>query len=279
VVGVAPLLAYQWHTLGSPLATGYGYWLPGASLFGACHVFGVPTGGGTEPNARFYGAALVGTRSSYEPSVALLAAVGLLVARRRGGAAGTLALFGSVFVAALWIFHAFFFWQAERFLLPALPLVVTIASLPLAPPTRPLVRAMALGLVAIAVVRPLREPQAFAMPSGPHDVAALRRVAAETPANAAILARANPFFFERLLRRDGADRVWVPLDLCEWLFPIRWHHLASFGRVDDGAWMHEPLAGPRAAADAAGTVRALLGAGRPVYVSTFNVGGLPTFAA
>jgi len=267
LLGVATLLAQQWHALGSPLATGYAYWLPGTPFFGAAHVLGPPAGGGTEPSARFYGAALAGARASYGPGVALLAAAGLLLGLRRGGPARTLALFAATFVAALWAFHALFFWQAERFLVPALPLVAAVAALPLASTSRPPVRVVALVLVALAVARPFREPAAFAFPSGPREVAALRRLAAETPRDAAILARTNPFLFERVLRAEGAERVWVPLDLCEWLLPIRWHGLRSFGRVGDGSWMHEPLAGPRGAGDAARTVRALLAAGRPVYLA------------
>jgi hypothetical protein len=274
LLGVAPLLVQQWLALGSPLATGYAYWLPGTPFFGAAHVLGPPAGGGMEPNALFYGAALAGARTSYGPGVALLVAAGLVLGLRRGGRARTLALFAATFVAALWAFHAFFFWQAERFLVPALPLVAAVAALPLAPPSGLPIRGVALVLVALAVARPFREPAAFAFARGPREVAALRRLAAETPRDAAVLARANPFLFERLLRAGGADRVWVPLDLCEWLLPIRWHGLRSFGRVGDGTWMHEPLAGPRAAADAARTVRALLTAGRPVYLAGAGEAGV-----
>jgi hypothetical protein len=267
LIGVAPLLAQQYHALGSPFATGYAYWLPGTRFFGTVHVLGPPAGGGTEPNALFYGAALSGAETSYAPGVALLAAAGLVIGFRRGGDTRTLALFAAVFTAALWALYACFFWQAERFLVPALPLLATVAALPLAAPSPILLRAGALLLLLIAVVRPFREPAFFAFPRGPREVAALRRVAAATPPDALILARTNPILFERLLRADGADRVWIPLGLCEWLLPIRWHGLRGFGRVADGTWMHEPLPGTRGAAEVAPTVRALLATGRPVYVA------------
>jgi 4-amino-4-deoxy-L-arabinose transferase-like glycosyltransferase len=278
-LGMAPLLVQQWHRFGSPLATGYGYWVAD-DLFRASYVLGPPFAGGSEPNALFYGAAALGLRSLYGWSVAILAGAGTVMGLGRGGAARTLAILGGGFLGALWLLHAFFFWQAERFLLPAVPLVTAVAAVPLARAARPLWRVLGLALVVHALLRPLVEPRAYEPASrGVREVPALRTLAQETAPNAAIALHTNPFLFARLLRAGTADRLWLPLGVCEWMLPIRLRGLQAFGAAPDGAWMLEPVDHPARIGPLLAHVRSLLAAGRPVYVSTFEAGALPYFGA
>lgn len=93
------------------------------------------------------------------------------------------------------------------------------------------------------------------------------RIAAIAEPNAAVLARTNPFFFARLLR-DGADRVWVPLQLDAHLDGIRREHLTPIAHDDtDRGWIRAPLTRPFAPEAAIAAIEVLCREGRPVYLS------------
>jgi 4-amino-4-deoxy-L-arabinose transferase-like glycosyltransferase len=276
LAGMLPLLIYDWRVFGSPLATGYGYWVPG-SFFGAQYVLGTPAGGGSDPNATFYGRALLGQGDLYPWPVAVLAALGIARGIRTSGTPRILVLMTLGLVGALYALQTVFFWQAERFLLPALPLVAALAALPLAPSSGRLARTAGVALVLLALVFAFRH--SYAPPDRDWgEVAGLRELAIRTERNAVVLARTNGAFFEQLLRSGGADRLWMPLGLDEWQLAIRMHRLTSHGAVAGARWIVDPVGAPLRPAPLRETVRGLLREGRPVYVWSFRSSDVPFFS-
>jgi hypothetical protein len=264
LVGSLPLLVQNWWYFGSPLATGYGYWVPG-SFFATRYAFGPPTGGGTDPNAVFYARALLGNGELYGWPVAALVGVGAVLGVRQPGGPRALAILAVAYVGVLYVFQSLFFWQSERFLLPAVPLLTALAALPLSAPAGRIVRVIGVVLVVLAVGGTWRHD--LSPPDRDFgEVTALRELEAHTEPNAVILARTNAFFFERFLRA-GAERLWIPLGLCDWQVAIRLQGLPSYGTVPDGGWMLDPVSAPLRPATVQERVRTLLNAGRPVYVS------------
>src|SRR5262249_58588402 len=106
----------NWKRYGAPFRTGYGYWAPGSYL-GLGHLFG-PVNGGTIGNAPFYLASLAGLGQLHPWPVVLLAAFGFGLLLRDASGLRLAALSAGV-VGELLTLHLPFFWQAERFLLPA----------------------------------------------------------------------------------------------------------------------------------------------------------------
>src|SRR5262249_14369232 len=84
-IGLLPTAAYDAVRFGSPLASGYEYWVA-ADFFGWANVTGRPADGGTESNLVFYGRQLAGLGSLWSWPVAVLIATGLVLALRRPGA-------------------------------------------------------------------------------------------------------------------------------------------------------------------------------------------------
>jgi hypothetical protein len=197
---------------------------------------------------------------------------------RAGGRARTLALLAVGLTGAVYALQCVFFWQGERFPLPAVPLIAAVGGLALAPSAPRLVRGAGTLLVLLAVGLALRG-HSYAPPDRDWgEVAGLRELASGLERNAAVLARTNPFFFERFLRDDDADRLWIPLGLCEWQLPIRLQRLRSFGEVSNGSWMREPIDQPLRPPLIRQTVRKLLDESRPVYVWSFRGSDVPFFA-
>jgi hypothetical protein len=277
LASILPLLIYNWLLFGSPLTTGYGYWNPG-SFFGTRFVLGAPIGGGSEPNAIFYGRALLGQGELYPWPVAVLAALGIVIGVRTSGKPRTLVLLTLGVAGVLYVMQSAFFWQSERFLLPAVPLMMAVAALPLAPSAGPLARGAGVFLVLLGIGLALGR-HSYAPPDRDWgEVADLRELASRVEKNAVVLARTNSIFFERFLREGDADRLWIPLGLCEWQLPIRLHRLRSYGVVSNGNWMLEPIGPPLRPASLRAMVRALLQEGRPVYVWSFRRFDVPFFS-
>ncbi len=130
LVGLLPLLVQNWCYFGSPFATGYGYWVPG-TFFATRYALGPPVSGGSDPNALFYARALLGKGELYGWPVAALVGVGAFLGMRRPGGPRALAILAVAYAGALYAFQSVFFWQSERFLLPAVPLLTALAALPL----------------------------------------------------------------------------------------------------------------------------------------------------
>src|SRR5207245_5185286 len=88
---------------------------------------------GTEPNLSFYARTLAGLGDLYPWPWAVLIALGAACAlrsKRRDERA--VVMLGALFLGLLCGVYVTFFWQASRFLVPALPLLVALAGLPFA---------------------------------------------------------------------------------------------------------------------------------------------------
>ncbi len=265
VLGLLPLALYGLVRFGSPLASGYGYWVP-AEFFGWHNAVAGPAGGGTMGNLPFYVRQLAGLGTLYSPTVALLALAGLVLALRRPGAARLLAWITLATTALLLAVHVPFFWQADRFLLPVLPLVTALAALPVGALAPPALRIAGAGLAGIALVAACVTPGAFTPPDAPlGEVAALRAIAAQVERNAVLIARANAIPVARRFHA-GTDRLWVPLDRCTHRSLIRDLHLTPYAPADvPQNWVWDAI-GPRFDPEIAeAVIHALLASGRPVY--------------
>lgn len=264
-IGLLPAALYGLVRFGSPLASGYGYWVP-ADFFGWRNAIDGPAGGGATGNLGYYARQLVGLGTLYPWPVALLAAAGLALALRRPGPPRLLGWTTLATTALLLAVYVPFFWQADRFLLPVVPLVATLAALPVGAPAPRTLRIAGVGLVGIALVGACITPGAFAPPDGPlGEVSVLRAVAAQVERNAVLIGRANVIPVARLFH-DGTERLWVPLDRCMHRTLVRERHLAPFAPADAPQnWVWDAI-GPRFdPAIAEAVIHALLASGRPVY--------------
>jgi 4-amino-4-deoxy-L-arabinose transferase-like glycosyltransferase len=266
-IGVLPLLWLNAHTFGSPLRDGYGYWVHD-SLMSAGRAFARPDGG-TGANVSFYGAQILGLGTLYPWPAAVLLALGTVLGGARGGGARALVVLAWVVTGFVLLVHAGFMWQWDRFLLPMLPLACAVMALPVAHSTPLPVRVASGALVALAVALVAAYPRRFAPPDPPAgDVDTLRRIARIAEPNAAVLARTNPFAFERELRASGADRVWVPLQTDAHTLEILRLQLVPIGRAEPAAtWIRDSIRQPFSPDGAVEVVRRLCAEGRPVYVS------------
>ncbi len=264
-LGLLPSALYALARFGSPWATGYGYWVP-ADSFAWHNVLGPPAGGGTVGNLGYYLRQLAGLGALYPWPVALLALTGLGLALRRPGASRLLARLTLGTTVLLLAVHTPFFWQADRFLLPAVPLVVTLAALPAGTLAPPALRSVAAVVVAGVLVVPWFTCGAFAPPDGPlGEVSVLRAIGAQVERNAVLIGRANVIPVARLFRA-GTDRVWLPLDRCMHRASIRDLRLTPYARANaPQGWVWDAIGARFDPATAEAAIHALLASGRPVY--------------
>jgi 4-amino-4-deoxy-L-arabinose transferase-like glycosyltransferase len=264
VVGLVPTALYGLLRFGSPLASGYGYWVP-AEFFGWSNAVNGPAGGGTTGNLAFYLRQLAGASTLYPWPVALLGAAGLALALRGHGPARMLAWLTLATTALLLAIYVPFFWQADRFLLLALPLVTVLAALPVGTAAPRGLRLAGVGLVGIAVVGAWLTPGAFAPPDGPlGEVASLRAISERVERNAVLIGRSTVMPVARLFH-DGTDRVWVPLDRCEHRALIRQLGLEPYAPAAPQNWVWDAISPRFDPAIVEGVVHVLLASGRPVY--------------
>lgn len=270
--GLAPLGMYNWTRFGSPLASGYGLWVPG-EFFSWRNVVGPPAGGGTQPNCIRYRQALAGDGTLYPWPVVPLVVLGVYEAVREGGAPRLLCLLALSSLGLLTMLHLTFFWQGTRFLLPALPPLMALAAAPLSRRAGPVVKSIGAALMAMALLTALRSPEAYARNKVLHEADTLREVGRRIEPNAVLVAGTNDHFFQLLLRADGADRIWVPLGLNEHQFAVRWFHLPSFGVAPTGdAWIDQTLEGAFDGKRTEEMIRTARRDGRPVYLLSLRPG-------
>jgi len=265
--GVLPLVVYRGVRFGSPLADGYGYWVTFAH-HGLQYVFGRPAAGGSEPNLVFYLRQLAGLGSLYPWPLALLAVVGLVFGVRRAGPTRTLAVIAGGYVVLVLAVYAPFFWQWDRFLVPALPLVCALAAVPLGD-AEPIWQRVAGGaLLALGLGIGLTTATAFEPPNpATGEAVRLELLGTRLEPNAAVMVRTNVFFAERFLRR-GTDRVWLPIGRCEHREQIARHGLVPLAATGGArGWIRDALAEPFRPDDAVAAIDELLAEGRPVYLS------------
>lgn len=129
-LGATPLLGHQLVTFGSPFGNGYDYWRTFAN-HGWKYVLAPPAAGGEGGNLPFYLAELTGFGRLYPLPGAVLVVLGAVQAVRRPGPARVLAVLAGGYVAALLLLYVPFYWQWDRFLVPAAPLVMALAAVPL----------------------------------------------------------------------------------------------------------------------------------------------------
>jgi len=263
--GVLPTALYGLVRFGSPFASGYDYWVH-AAFFGWTNLVDRPAGGGTEGNLFFYMRLLAGGGSLYPWPVALLTALGLVLGFRRPGPARLLAALTVGTVLVLLAVYLPFFWQWDRFLLPALPLVVSLAAVPVGSESPPWLRYSSTVLVAIALVGSGMAPGAFGPPDRPlGEVAALRAIAERVEPDAVLIAHSNLLLVSRLFH-DRTTRLWVPVDRCEHRALIRDLKLKPYEPASTPqSWVWDVMNAPFDSTAAEATLRALLASGRPIY--------------
>jgi len=266
LVGVLPMLAVNLALFGGVLRDGYAYWV-GRDLGSLAYVLS-PRPSGAPSNAWFYGRLLLGDGPLHPPPAFLLLVLGAWRAARGTAAERGAAILAALVLAALLALHLPFFWQWDRFLLPALPLLAVVMALPCASAAPLRLRVAGGVLVAATLLAVASRPASFAPPNPPaYDVATLRRIAALVEPDAAVLARSNPFFAARVLR-GATDRVWVPLQTDTHTLEVARARLEPLRRDPDGAgWIRPGIRQPLRVDDALAKVEALCREGRPVYLS------------
>jgi hypothetical protein len=279
-VACLPVLAYDVVRFGSPLRTGYALWAPKMS-FALRYLSEPPVGGGTLPNGSVYARALVGWADLYPAAWAALIALGAICAIRSGvRAARAVALIAGSTVALLVVTYTPFFWQDLRFFLPALPALFVLASLSFGTSVSPVVRGIGLVLLLAGCLTLLRSPESYAPDKVFDEPGALAEISTRVEPDAALLLRTNDHFFRLLLRREpNAERLWVPLGVDDHQFAVRWFRIASLDpATPPPAWVDDRLVAPFSEETAEATIHALLGSGRPVYVSSLLGFQVPFFA-
>lgn len=273
IVGLLPLGAYNFARFGSPFSSSYALW-EGAS-FSLRHMWQAPLGSAGVPNGLYYPGVLGGVGDLFPLPISLLVVTGMVVAWRSDPRARRLVLFTVLFLAALLALLLPYFWQADRFLLPALPFLAACAGQAFSSSSKVL-RVASTGLLAVGLLLLLRRDDgAFDASS---EVNCLRQIDASVPPSAAVILRTNVFFFRDYLR-DGErppdtprrDRLWVPVGLCDHRKAIEALGIKpSLQSKDAEHWILDLIGSPFNPAIVGDGVRTLLERGRPVYYATAN---------
>lgn len=266
LVGVLPMLALNAALFGDALHDGYAYWVE-RDLASARYVLSARPSGAPS-NAWFYARLLLGGGALYPPTATVLLGLGAWRAARGTASERAAGALAALVLAALLALHLPFFWQWDRFVLPALPLLAVVMALPCAARAPSRLRAAAQVLVVATLLLVASDEEQLAPPNGPaYDVATLRRIAAIAEPDAAVLARSHPVFVARVLRGD-TDRVWVPLQADPHTVEIGQGGLQPLRRDPHaGGWIRPAIRLPFRVERALATVESLCAEGRPVYLS------------
>src|SRR5262249_4357122 len=134
----------------------------------------------------------------------------------------------------------------------------------------------AAALAVAAVVLMARAPGTLTSRRGkPIEVPALAAIADAVEPDAVIMARTNPFFFERFFRRN-ADRLWIPLGLDEHRLRIALRGRRPLG--PDGrptGWVRDVVERPFRREVVARKLDAVLAGGRPLYLARVRLWEVP----
>lgn len=268
IAGVAPFLWLNARLFGSPLRSGYDFWAPRAT-FALGHATDAVYAGQVTPLG-VYSRQLLGDDSLYPWYGALMLLLGTAAAFRLGRQARTLCVFAwlvTALFAGMLISYAM---PAKRLMLPVLPVLAATMSLAVADAAPRASRALGTALLAAVLWFNLTLPlDLLGLPAVPiFDTATLEKTAAVAEPNAAVLAYTSPLLFSRTLRRDGADRVWVPLRSSEHMLTIKRRHLKPLERDPAASgWIETPIVAGLRPARMVARIEALCRTGRPVYLS------------
>ncbi|MBM4247584.1 MAG: hypothetical protein FJ148_27985 [Deltaproteobacteria bacterium] len=268
LLGVAPLLAMNARLFGSPLRSGYGYWAPFAG-------FALGQATAARPHERpsnlvTYGAQLVGDGAFHPWTGGVLLVLGTLVALRLGPAARRLCAFTWLTTVLFTGVLATYSNPTNRLMLPLLPLLAATMSLALAGTAPAWTRRLGGALLAGSLLLlTSMGPEFLGRKLDPYgDTATLEKIAATTEPNAAVLAYTSPLLFDRVLRRDGADRIWIPLRIDEHMLTIRTRARQPLEHDPArGGWIEQAIVAGFQPARVVARIEELCRSGRPVYVS------------
>jgi len=275
--GLLPGSIYSLVRFGSPLASGYDYWVA-ADFFDWRNALARPAVG-TESNLIFLARQLAGLGALYPWPGAVLAAGGLVLAWAARGRPRHFATIATGTVAATLLLYLPFFWQWDRFLVPILPLLLALAALPAGagpPPPLRIASGLMAGLIGVSA---FVTPGAFAPPDRPiGEAAGLRAIAARVEPNAALLAHGDVLLIRRLFRGD-TERIWVPIGRCEHRALVRQLNRSPIApAAEPGNWTWDPLGAGADGGDVEDVVRLLHLGGRPVYFTPMLMWQTPLVA-
>ncbi|MFN8601737.1 MAG: glycosyltransferase family 39 protein [Candidatus Binatia bacterium] len=268
IAGVIPFLWLNARLFGSPLRSGYGFWTP-LSGFALGHATTAIYAGQATPLGILI-EQFRGDASLYAWPATPLLLLGTALAFRLGHRARTLCAFSWIVTALFAALLVSYSMPTRRLLLPVLPLLAATMSLAVADAAPRASRALGAVLLAGALWLNLTIPiELLGQPTVPvFDTATLQKTAAVAEPNAVVLAYTSPFLFARTLRRDGADRAWVPLRADQHMLTIATRHLKPLEHDPaDGGWIEKPIVAGFGPARVVARVEALCRSGRPVYLS------------
>jgi hypothetical protein len=277
LVGLVPTLVLNAYLFGSPLRTGYDVWAPGLH-FDATYLWAPPPHGEARGNLSYYLTMILGDGRAYPWPIALLLGLSAVEGLRRGGVARSLTILGLGYAGALVAAHGAFYWQADRFLVPALPLLASFAALAVGHAAPRAARGLALALLCAGVLSTGPWDVVFAAPDRDlRIVESMRTIDRVVEPNAAILAATNSYFFERELRRHG-DRVWIPVGLDTHRRAIAVRGLRPLtGEAVRPDWVALPVGQPVRPDDVRATIDGMIEEGRPVYLMSKRAFPVPTW--
>ncbi len=288
VLGLLPLLSAQDTAFGSPLSTGYGWWVP--DIYGAGMTFGwdyavvAPLEGGTgSSNLEVFARSLVGMGDLLAWPAALLALAGAAVGLKRKSTEEqrTAVVLGWGFLLALAVFHLPYFHQEERFLLPALGPLCLVAGL--CAGAGPVGRASAAAALVACLPAALDPPQHLTgdlgvlpdgtVTDGSWEVRSLAAAAAVMEDDAVLVARTPSALFERHVR-SGSSRILMTVGYDEHRSRVRRFSLRPLREGSPPGWIEDvivPPLTPARAERARASLAAHMESGRAVYFLTSGV--------
>jgi len=266
LAGLLPTLALNASLFGSPLRTGYDVWAPGLH-FDVTYLWAPPPHGEPRGNLSYYLTMILGDGRAYPWPIAVLLGLSVVEGLRRGGAARSLTILGLGYVGALVAAHGAFYWQADRFLVPAMPLLASLGAIAVGHAAPRMARGLALALLCAGVLSTGPWDVVFAAPDRDQRIVeSMRTIDRVVEPNAAILAATNSYFFERELRRGG-DRVWIPVGRDTHRRAVALRRLRPLtGEAVRPYWVAPTVGQPVRPNDVRATIDGMIAEGRPVYL-------------
>ena len=287
-IGLALVPLDRWWRFGSPFEDGYTFWVGDKvhSYDLTRYNYFAPSRHpklGGPANLPRYLAVLAGDGPLWAWPVGILLAVGLATSiGSRDDDTRRLGRFTAALLVAVLAFFGAYYWQSERFLLPAVPFAAAVAGIPIGLASPRWARPAGLALLALSVTLSLATYGPWLDAARLHRrtstagmLAAVDRVA---PRDAVVFAPGNPFLVDRMLRMPAhdlagptiSDRRFVALG-ASW-FQVETHPswraeiLPTHLRPSKG-WMLGTLRRPEDRAATAASIASALDSGRPAVLA------------